>query len=239
MSRIFICGDTHGTRDVKKIVNLCKNKQLSYDDYIIICGDAGIVWGEELTTEHIKFYENLSTNILFIDGNHEDFNKLKDFPLEKWNGGWINRISEHIRFLKRGQVFNIDGNTFLAMGGADSHDKGFREENVSWWSDETISLLDIATAVENLRKTNFKVDYILSHTPCNIFAQEIVSTFTQCGEQFPPYLEWKLNCNESGKLLDEIAKQTNFKQWFCGHWHIDEVVDKYTVLYNRIYEIKK
>ena len=41
MNRIVICGDTHGVLDTIKISNFQETDQ---NDYLIICGDAGIVW---------------------------------------------------------------------------------------------------------------------------------------------------------------------------------------------------
>ena len=41
MGRIFVCGDTHGTRDFNKLKELSIAKKLTFDDYIIICGDGG------------------------------------------------------------------------------------------------------------------------------------------------------------------------------------------------------
>lgn len=38
---IYITGDTHGDIDYEKLLAL-KEKNLSYDDFLIICGDAGI-----------------------------------------------------------------------------------------------------------------------------------------------------------------------------------------------------
>ena len=35
MNRIFICSDTHGLMDIKKIKNLVKTKQPDENDYII------------------------------------------------------------------------------------------------------------------------------------------------------------------------------------------------------------
>ena len=84
MNRIFVCGDTHGMRDVKKLKILCNTENLDFGDYVIICGDAGIVWSDELTKTHIEFYESLGVNILFVDGNHENFDKLKHYPMETW-----------------------------------------------------------------------------------------------------------------------------------------------------------
>ena len=56
MNRIFICADTHGLMDIKKIKNLVQSKQPDLEDYIIICGDVGIGWNEEITRALIDFY---------------------------------------------------------------------------------------------------------------------------------------------------------------------------------------
>ncbi|MDM8195794.1 hypothetical protein QUV98_05625 [Massilimicrobiota timonensis] len=47
MSRIFITGDTHGSYDIQKLArkNFPEGKTLTKDDYMIICGDFGCVWG--------------------------------------------------------------------------------------------------------------------------------------------------------------------------------------------------
>ena len=236
MSKMFVCGDTHGLNDFKKLSILCKNKQLTYDDYIIIAGDAGIAWGN-LTSKQILKYESLTTNILFVDGNHEDYNKLNDYPIETWNGGKIHKISEHIFHLLRGEIFNINDFTFLALGGAESHDKEYRTENETWWADESITDFDISNAKENLKKHNNKVDYIITHTPCLTFQNKLIEIFTQCGENVPDYILEKMNYNESGKKLEEIVKIADFSLWFCGHLHIDDSVGTYSVLYEQIYEI--
>ena len=97
MNRIVIVGDTHGIKDAGKIKRLQESdKKLDYGDYIIICGDVGIVWSKETLKESIEFYENFGTNILFVDGNHENFDMLKEYKKEKWNGGDVHKISEHI-----------------------------------------------------------------------------------------------------------------------------------------------
>ena len=174
---------------------------------------------------------------MFIDGNHENFNALKRFPIETWNGGCSHKISEHIRFLCRSQLFTIYGKTFLTLGGADSHDKENRIEGESWWKEERITKTDIDIAYKNLEKVDFKVDYVLTHTPSNIFAKNLYELFTQCGEEFPASLETKFNYNESGKLLDNIEVDVGFKKWFCGHWHIDEKIGRHHMLFENIVEI--
>lgn len=237
MNRIFICADTHGLMDIKKIKNLVKSKQLDKEDYIIICGDVGFGWNEDITYALYEFYNKLETNILFIDGNHENFNELNKFPTELWKGGVTHRIGRRIRYLTRSQVFNICGKTFLTLGGADSHDFENSIEGESWFREEKITKDNINEALVNVKKFKNKVDYILTHTPNYIFTKKLYEKFTQCGESFPIFLQAKLNYNQSGRKLDEIAEKVEFKKWFCGHWHIDEKIDKYCMIYENIIEI--
>lgn len=77
---IYITGDTHGDIDYKKLLTL-KEKNLSYDDYLIICGDAGICWSPQSFQYHLDLYNDIGCTIIFIDGNHENFEMLNQCPL--------------------------------------------------------------------------------------------------------------------------------------------------------------
>lgn len=91
---------------------------------------AGVVWDKESLPEYTQHFENIGCNVLFIDGNHENFDMLNEYPVEYWNGGKIHKISEHTYHLLRGQVFDICGKKFLTIGGADSSDREYREEHI-------------------------------------------------------------------------------------------------------------
>ena len=72
----IISGDTHGTIDIGKVVKFfCEHgDEYTSDDYLIICGDVGVCGfsasDEANTREALK---NLPVTILFVDGNHENF----------------------------------------------------------------------------------------------------------------------------------------------------------------------
>ena len=55
---IYITGDTHGEIDFNKLLVL-KDEKLSYDDYLIICGDAGICWSPNLFQKYLDLYNQL------------------------------------------------------------------------------------------------------------------------------------------------------------------------------------
>ena len=238
MNKVFICGDTHGILDVGKIEQLKMKEELDYGDYLIVCGDCGVVWDKESLPEHTQYFENIGCNILFVDGNHENFDMLNEYPVEVWNGGKIHKISEHIFHLMRGQIFDIFGKNFLTIGGADSSDKEYRKEHISWWSDESISYDDIKEAKQNLEKVDYKVDYVITHTPSTKTLNYFVEILTQCGESVPLYLSHKIDSTFSTDMLDFINKNVKYGWWFCGHLHIDEIVKKTQILYEKIVKIK-
>ena len=132
---IYITGDTHGVNDFAKLLDN-KYKYLSKCDYVIICGDCGILFDKD-SSRVINLYEYLPFSILFVDGNHENFDLLNSYPIEVWNGGKVHRISENIFHLMRGQVFEIDGYKFLTFGGALSFDRNRRVEGKTWWAQES------------------------------------------------------------------------------------------------------
>ena len=120
---IFITGDLHGSLDISKFSerNFQMQNQLSREDFMIICGDFGLIWEDcEEERNWLKWLEDRPWTTLWIDGNHENFDRLKSFSIEKWNGGLIQKITPHIFHLCRGQVFQIEGYRIFAMGGGAS-----------------------------------------------------------------------------------------------------------------------
>ena len=63
-----------------------------------------------------------SFTTLFVDGNHENFDRLYDYPVENWHGGKVHKIRPSVIHLMRGQVFDIDDRSIFTFGGASSHD---------------------------------------------------------------------------------------------------------------------
>jgi len=237
MKRIFVVGDTHGILDAKKLNKLADKYNLDYEDYIIICGDCGVVWSETTFKAYTAFYENLHTNILFVDGNHENFDMLNEYAVSNWNGGKVHKITEHIMHLMRGQIFNILGKTFLALGGAESTDRERRVEHISWWRDEAITQNDIRDTKTNLGKVDYKVDYVITHTPSTKTLNNLVEILTQCGEEVPYFLQKKVVPTNSSDKLDFIHNEVKFNNWFCGHLHIDERIENVNILYSGFVKI--
>jgi len=229
---IFITGDTHGEHDMRKLSSKKwpEGKNLDRDDYVIIAGDMGILWGNEFNNpmeKHLKnwYGELKGWTTLFVDGNHENHKRLNDLPVEEKFGGKVGVVREHIYHLRRGEVYTINGKTFFTFGGAMSWDKYHRTVDISWWAEEEATHEQCEYAMANLDKVGWEVDYIITHTIPN----EIVPMFgfsnNKNGEKCA-----------TANFLNTIARQAKFKDWYTGHFHIDKDIGKYHTLY---YDIRQ
>ena len=82
---IFITGDTHRELDIHTINprEFVEGRTLTRDDYVIICGDFGCIWdGGSGDRFWLNWLESEGWNTLFIDGNHENFDVLNQYPEE-------------------------------------------------------------------------------------------------------------------------------------------------------------
>ena len=157
----YITGDTHGTVDWEKIntSNFPEQKYMStQNDFLIVTGDFGGIWdGAEQDRYVLKAYDQRNFTTLFIDGNRENHDLLDKYPVEKWNGGKVHKISDRVIHLMRGQVYSIFGTTFFTMGGAESTDKEYRKEGESWWAREMPSDEEYEEALRNLEKSTLRL----------------------------------------------------------------------------------
>lgn len=222
---IYITGDTHIPIDMAKLdlEYFPVQQNLSKDDYLIICGDFGGVWDRTKEREQIlNTLGNKNFTILFVDGNHENFDILDKMPVSHWHGGKVHFVRDTIIHLMRGQVFEIDGLKFFTMGGGNSNDKAFRIPHRSWWKQELPNDLEKQTGLENLALNDNKVDYIITHTaPTDIVLQirNINSDELELNEYFM-----------------KIKESVSFKKWFFGHFHQDRIIDdRFTLLYDKFY----
>ena len=244
---IFLTGDTHGRFERFSAEASPLGKELTKKDYVIILGDWGGIWSQTETKNEnywLKWLDEKPWTTLFIDGNHENYDRLNTYEITKWCGGDVQFIRPSIIHLLRGQVYNIDRTTFYTMGGASSHDikdgileigdprikqwsrdytKLFRINRLSWWKEELPNDSDFFTGNTNLQNVNYKVDYILSHSPST--TEQVL----MCGGNglYEP--------DRLTNYLDEVMAKTEFKRHYFGHLHTDRQVTHNAIcLYNNI-----
>lgn len=222
---IFVTGDTHGLTNRFNELSRLKNplfvKYANRGNYLIITGDCGAIWSEATLNKNVNFYSNLGYTILFIDGNNDNMDMLDKFPVQTWHGGKVHKITDNLIHLMRGEIYEIEGKTILAFGGADSWDRPNcdwkkmktryfpemsprRTEGENWWRRERPSYVEFENMFNNLKKYNNKVDFIITHD----------TTSKQINKNFdwntPQYVN---------HMLDKLYKTADFRHWFFGHHH--------------------
>ena len=224
---IFVTGDTHGDFSKFTSRNFPEGKNLTKDDYVIIAGDFGGIWDVNLSSKHeqyqLDWLENKPWTTLFIDGNHENFDRLNAFQVIKRFNGPVGLVRNCIYHLKRGEIYILNNKSFFVFGGSRSEDKESRTEFMSWWSQEQPNYHEFAKGFQNLDKYDNKVDYIITHTAPDLMRQKFGLVYGNKPYDLPDY-------------FDQLFNKVDFKRWFCGHFHFDYSFpkDKFEALYERI-----
>lgn len=226
--KIYLTGDIHGSYDIHRLTAgaFPEQKEMTKDDFVIICGDFGLIWSNEPSSSEnywLKWLDSKPFTTLFVDGNHENHPRLNGYPVIDFHGGRAHKISDSIFHLMRGEIFTICENKFFAMGGAASHDRQYRREGISWWPGEMPSAEEYQNALKNLEAANWNVDYIISHC-CADSIQAKIS----------PYYEK----DELTRFFEDILRKCTFKNWLFGHYHLNVSVDDIFICsYERIRRI--
>ncbi len=225
---LFITGDTHGEKGRLLSAAHQNGERLTEKDYLAVCGDFGFLFSPKGTMAYIEQQceldelEALPYTILFVDGNHENFDLLEALPIEEWRGGRIHRVRKNIIHLMRGEIYEIEGKRVLAMGGGCSIDRAIRLEGYSYWERELPSNEEYRYAAESLFENAFAVDVILSHTAPREIICRMGRTPDPHEAELCDFLEW-------------ILYETEFKKWYFGHWHTDgEITRKVRAIYTDI-----
>lgn len=76
---VYVTGDIHG--DIRRFSKKAfpNQKELTTDDIVIIFGDFGVIWFSDEDKEekyNLDILESKKYTIAFIDGNHENFDRL-------------------------------------------------------------------------------------------------------------------------------------------------------------------
>ncbi len=220
---IYVTGDTHGDYSRFKDPAI---KKLRRGDTLIICGDFGFFWnGSRKERSVIKKLTKKGYTIAFLDGCHENFDILEEYPVTEWNGGKARVIAGNLIHLMRGQVYTIENKKIFTFGGGHSQDFDFRRSSENWWKREKPSHDEIIEAIENLRINDNSVDYVITHEP-------------------PVSLKDCLNVDvlqrlEVHALFEDIIKTCIYQKWFFGKCHIDKHIPiKFFAVFNNVIPLK-
>lgn len=225
--RMFlILGDVHGefgmlNNFINKLVR--QNEMFSGmaeiyreagDDFQVIilqCGDFAYYWPLENNMNKIKnqidWLPNGHVPIYWAGGNHEDWDEL-----DRLASG-ITEVDRGVFYCPFGSTLEVKPDlTILFAGGAESHDKAERLEEMRrgapkiWWEQEGILEKDL----ERLARVS-KADWVISHTAPSVF------DLRWAVDEF--YVNIAHFSQPSPKILDRIFDKFHPKRWFFGHFH--------------------
>lgn len=232
--KTFLLGDIHATHGIKNLnsTNFPEQKTLSKEDVVIQLGDFGLFWDNIQSKEEKYWLDWLAAKnftFAFLDGNHENHQKMFDLPvIEKWGGkvGVYKTKEGEIYYLRRGEIYTINSKTFLVLGGARSHDKEHRTEWIDWWKTEELNYSEIENAFQNLEKFDNKVDFLLSHTT----SEHVVHNFTENFMRFH---------DPVSQIIDNILNISEIKENHFGHFHNNRSVIEEGIKFQCHYGIPK
>lgn len=214
---IYITGDMHG--NIEQIKHVMNKVNCKLNNVIIQLGDSGFNYYLNKKDEQLKdFVYNYDINWFIIRGNH-DCNPVYNKDIEEreqyGNIGYVEKKYPNIFYAENGKVYNIQGNSFLVLGGAYSVDKWYRiDHGYKWFIDEQMNEEEI----QNFWKDNIsEVDTILSHTcpyscmPRHLFLSQIDQSTVD---------------NNMEHFLEEVKNKIQYKNWFFGHFHANEEIEE-------------
>lgn len=204
--KLLIAGDWHGNLHAGMAAIDAAVRENC--ELIVQLGDFG-VWPGYSGVHYLDSLnyrlENENRKLVFVGGNHEDYNQIEAW--EKVNARSTNGhvyVRSNILYIPRGCVWKWNNKRFLALGGAVSIDKEWREPNESWWWQEAITNEQMAQAVENV--AGRQIDYMFTH---------------DCSDKTP----WKdrlkddLDSKTNRRKVDWVLDRVKPKMQFHGHFH--------------------
>jgi len=220
---ILLSGDFHAGMagelyaiNKKTLLRKYRREKFKAIQYHVILGDGGFMWpGNQKNDAHN--YMELARRpfpVLCVIGNHEPvlgMDNLMETDIGIGETVYHIRDNPFVAYLKRGKVYTIDGFKCLVLGGALSIDQDARIPGISWWKNEYWSDKEQQDVFKLLKHDNV-FDCVLSHTG----PERINKLIFQSSGRFFPFIPDKV-----GMLNERIDALIQYKDWFCGHWHLD------------------
>ena len=92
----------------------------------------------------------------------------------------------------------------------------YRVRGLTWWDEEMPTEEEMQNGIDNLKKHDNKVDYIITHSPS-------ASTIATLGRGL--YKQDVLT-----KYLEDIKQSVDYKLHICGHMHLDKRLNREDIL---------
>jgi hypothetical protein len=205
---VYVTGDVHGTAGLPRLLAITG---LGPRDLLVVLGDFGLVWdGSPREKRDLARLSALPFRVLFVDGNHENFDLLARLPVVTLFGGRAGKVTDRVYHLRRGEIYAIGGRSIFVFGGGYSKDHALRTPGVDWWPAEAPTEQEKENALANLARVGWRVDFVLTHVPDMGDQREIAARFGVEPDDDPAAL-----------FLEQLKGRLAYGRWYCGHFHTD------------------
>ena len=203
-----------------------KIKKLKKGDFLIVCGDFGFVWdGSPKEKRILKKIGRKRFYTLFVEGCHENYDLLEQYPEENFCGGRVSVISGRLMRMKRGNMFKLQGHRFFAFGGGQTKEIDIRRESRTWWEAELPTPEEVKAGILTLKDYGNEADYIVTHEPPASMKEFLGFEVRQISHMHT--------------FFDAVKNDCKFKMWFFGKAHINKVIPpKYRCLFDEVVQIQ-
>lgn len=152
-----------------------------------------------------------------IHGNHEGrpWESPADYKLVPWHGGLVYREEKYpnILFAKDGEIYDFNGKSVMPIGGAGTVNKDYRiSHGLQWFASEQPNDTIKEFVEQQLEKSDWKIDIILSHT---------VPIKAEPTWAFKPRKEPITVDKGTEEWLQTIYDRLDFSEWYAGHYHVE------------------
>ena len=202
---MYFLGDVHAESP------LMRDFLNSEEKYCLQLGDFGFIfkyndWKWNRFLNH--FAKNYPNKMIFtVLGNHENYDSIEKMPVKDMFGARCRKIRSNVYAVERGEILSVEGLNILCIGGADSIDKAWRQDGISWWAQEKISDTDVKKTVEKGLTCSF--DMVCSHAMPAFF---MLQNFTPCFQTGSEFSLEKIYC-------DIENNGVHIPLWIGGHVH--------------------
>lgn len=191
---------------------------------VVQVGDFGL-WpgpgGESYLRKLNKQCRESSVDVIWVPGNHENYDRIERMEAENEADPFITMDQwgyERIHYAPRGARWEWWGKRFMAVGGAISVDRNWREEGKSYWPAEVVTDAN----VEYANREPVGMDVIFTHDcPRGVPIPGIGPD----SKQRPDEMAWPVDAMYDSQLsrnkMREIWEAHRPKLWYHGHFHID------------------
>ena len=221
---VYITGDTHGD-----LLHL-KSARLRKGDTLIVCGDFGFVWyGDARDARALKALSRKKYTILFVDGVHENYALLEQYPVVPAFGATARQLASNVFHLLRGEVYTIEDHTYFAFGGGEEpYEEGLRAEAKSYYERCMPSEDELTRGFAVLEACGNTVDYVVTHSPS-----------AKAGGFIRGRGRREMTVGGLNVYFNAIEDRLIYKRWYFGSLHLDRKVSgKHLAVYRDIVPVE-